>query len=78
MKLTRRGRDWLLILLTVLGLHYLMMALHLFLSAGSFSFSALGELISQRLMEPGDATRYIDIAQHGYVTQGENAINLVL
>ena len=77
MKLTRRGRDWLLILLTVLGLHYLMMALHLFLSAGSFSFSALGELISQRLMEPGDATRYIDIAQHGYVTQGENAINLV-
>ena len=77
MKLTRRGRDWLLIAATVLSLHYLVMALHLFLSDGSFSFSALAELISQRLMEPGDATRYIDIAQHGYVTGGENAINLV-
>ena len=77
MRLTRRGRDWLLIAAAVLGLHYLVMALHLFISNGSFSFSALGELISQRLMEPGDATRYIDIAQHGYVTQGENAINLV-
>ena len=39
MKLTKRGRDWLLIVATVLGLHYLMMALHLFISVGSFSFS---------------------------------------
>ena len=77
MKLTQRGRDWLLIAAASLSLHYLVMVLHLFLSNGAFSFSALGELISQRLMEPGDATRYIDIAQHGYVTQGENAINLV-
>ncbi|MBR3107908.1 MAG: hypothetical protein IKH30_12130 [Clostridia bacterium] len=75
--LTKRGRTWLTVFLSTLALHYLMLALHLLTASGSFSFQQLGELIVKRLMEPGDATRYIDVAQHGYVTQGENAINLV-
>ena len=75
--LKTRGRDWLLVVAFSLGLHYLVMALHLLVQSGSFSFEQLGGLISDRLMQPGDATRYIDVAQHGYVTQGENMINLV-
>lgn len=75
--MTKRGWTWLAVFFCALGLHYLMLALHLLTANGSFSFQQLGELIQHRLMEPGDATRYIDIAQHGYVTQGENAINLV-
>lgn len=75
--LKKRGFDWLMIVLAVLALHYLSMVLHLLISSGSFSFGQLGDLIVRRLMEPGDATRYIDIARHGYVTTGENAINLV-
>ena len=76
-RLKKRWLDWLLILAFTLGLHYLAMALHLLIESGSFSFDQLGGLIAGRLMEPGDATRYIDVAQHGYVTQGENMINLV-
>ncbi len=75
--LKTKGRDWLLVVLTVLLLHYLALALHIVITSGSFSFEKLGDLIEGRLMEPGDATRYIDIARHGYVTTGENAINLV-
>ena len=60
-----------------LALHYLMLVLSLVLRESGFSFSALGELLRARLMEPGDATRYVDIAQHGYTVVGENAINLV-
>ena len=75
--LKKRARDWCVIVLSVLAVHYLSMVLHLLLRYGAFSFDLLGDLIKRRLMEPGDATRYIDIAQHGYVTSGENAINLV-
>lgn len=75
--LKKRGWTWCAVFFSALGLHYLMMGLHLLTASGSFSFAQMGELIRQRLMEPGDATRYVDIAQHGYVTQGENAINLV-
>ncbi len=75
--LKKRWLDWLLILVFTLGLHYLALSLHLLIESGLFSFRQLGELIAKRLMEPGDATRYIDVAQHRYVTQGENAINLV-
>ena len=75
--LKKRGRDWIMIVLAVLAVHYLSMALHLLINYGAFSFDQLGNLIVRRLMEPGDATRYVDIAQHGYVTTGENAINLV-
>ena len=72
-----RWLTWLRIVLTVLGVHYGMMALALILLEGSFSFDALGRMIRERLMAPGDAVRYLDIAQNGYVRSGENAINLV-
>ena len=75
--LKKRAWTWLAVFSSVLALHYLMLALHLLTAGGSFSFQQLSDLIQRRLMEPGDATRYIDVAQHGYVTQGENAINLV-
>ena len=44
---------------------------------GSFSLQGFSDMFWQRLTEPGDATRYLDIAQNGYVTEGENKINLV-
>lgn len=73
----KRLKTWLLVALTSLGLHYLMLILgHIFLSGG-FSWNGLAALIRERLTEPGDATRYLDIAQNGYVKTGENAINLV-
>ena len=75
--LTKRVWTWLAVFFSVLALHYVMLALHLLTTGSPFSFQQLSDLIQRRLMEPGDATRYIDVAQHGYVTQGENAINLV-
>lgn len=69
-------RTWLLVAAGSLGIHYLMLLLASFALHG-FSLSALWDTAIQRLTTPGDATRYLDIAQNGYVTEGENAINLV-
>ena len=73
----KRFGKWLLIAGVSLGLHYLMLVLALFFLKGGFSWAALGQLIQERLTEPGDAPRYLDIAMNGYVRTGENAINLV-
>ena len=73
----KRLRAWGLIALVSLGLHWLMLIFGCALISESFSLHGLGEMIRDRLASPGDATRYLDIAQHGYVREGENAINLV-
>jgi len=70
-------RRWLSVAMMSLGLHYLMLILASWLLSGRFSFSGLWQLMLDRLTQPGDAVRYLDIAQNGYVAQGENAINLV-
>ena len=72
-----KGKTWLLILAVSLGLHYLMLLLAGVLLSGGFSFREIGDLLLRRWTEPGDATRYLDLAANGYVTEGENAINLV-
>ena len=73
-----RLRTWLLIAAAVLGVHYLTLILSVILCQNDgFSFSGLGQMIQSRLTEPGDAVRYLDVAQNGYVREGENAINLV-
>ena len=73
----KKYKTWLLIAFASLGLHYLMLfSAHLVIS-GHFSWAELWQLAVSRLTEPGDATRYLDIAQNGYVQIGENAINLV-
>lgn len=73
----KRIRTWLLIGGASLGLHYLMLILAHILISGHFSWPELWELAVRRLTEPGDATRYVDIALNGYTKTGENAINLV-
>lgn len=70
-------KEWLAVAGLSLLLHYLMLVLAHILLTGSFSFSGMWQLMMDRLTQPGDAVRYLDIAQNGYVTQGENAINLV-
>ncbi len=70
-------RARLLIAMYCLGIQYLTLILSLVLVKGSFSFQGLMELIRERLTEPGDAVRYLDLAENGYVREGENAINLV-
>lgn len=55
-----------------LGLHLLMLLL-----AALFTAQSPAALFSSRLLTPGDAVRYLDLAQNGYVTNGENQINLV-
>lgn len=73
----RKWKTWLLIASASLGLHYFMIILAQIVLNGGFSFPALFALLEQRLTLPGDAVRYLDIAQNGYVAEGENAINLV-
>ena len=73
----KRGRTWCLIALTSLGLHYLMLMIASVHTSGGISFAQMGDMLLRRWTEPGDATRYLDIAKNGYVTTGENAINLV-
>lgn len=68
---------WGKIVLVSLGLHYLVLILSLLLKEGGLSFAGLHRLILERLTQPGDAVRYLDIAKNGYVSEGENAINLV-
>jgi len=70
-----RLRMWLAVGGMSLLIHYLMILLAQFLISGSFN--GIGKLIADRLTMPGDAERYLDIAKNGYVTAGENAINLV-
>ena len=73
----KKIKTWLLIACASLGLHYLMLILAHLVITGHFSWAELWQLAVSRLTEPGDATRYLDIAQNGYVKTGENAINLV-
>ena len=73
----KKIKTWLLIACASLGLHYLMLVLAHLVISGHFSWAELWHLAVTRLTEPGDATRYLDIAQNGYVKTGENAINLV-
>ncbi len=75
--LASKARKWLAIAGMCLGVHYLMLILSHILISGSFSFQGLWDLAVQRWTTPGDATRYLDIAENGYVHSGENAINLV-
>ncbi len=72
-----KGAAWAGVFLASLGVHYLLLVLFLLITQGGFSWVGLSELLQSRLLDPGDATRYIDLARHGYVTEGENAINLV-
>ena len=73
----KRWIAWLSVAGAALGVHYLMLILACFAIQGGFSFSGLAQLIHDRLTQPGDAVRYLDIAKNGYVRAGENAINLV-
>ena len=68
---------WVWVFLSVLGVHYWMILLAHVLTSGHLSITGLWQMMVQRLAEPGDATRYLDIAGNGYVKTGENAINLV-
>ena len=56
---------------------YLAILLAWVLSSGGQGSVSIFQMMKDRLTVPGDAVRYIDIAQHGYVKEGENAINLV-
>lgn len=76
-KLKKKWPLWLGVGAFVLGTHYLMIVIAQIMLSGSFSFSGLGDLIINRLTQPGDAPRYLDIAENGYTATGENAINLV-
>lgn len=76
-RLHPRARTHLLIVFFCLGIQYLTLILSLLLVKGNVSLQGLAELIRERLTEPGDAVRYLDIAENGYVREGENAINLV-
>ena len=68
---------WLKLFALSLGLHYFMLILAQIILSGGFSISGLVHMIRERLTEPGDAFRYLEIAQNGYTAVGENAINLV-
>ena len=74
---TARLKTWIGIFVSSLGIHYLLLLLSSVLLLEPFSLSGLWEMTVHRLTEPGDATRYLDIAVNGYVASGENAINLV-
>lgn len=71
------NKTHLAIVAVTLGLHYFVILLAWLLTQYSNGFPALFQMIVDRLTVPGDAVRYIDIAQNGYVKEGENAINLV-
>ena len=60
-----------------LGAHYLMLILAQWTLSGHLSWAGIWDLAVRRFTEPGDASRYLDIAKNGYVKTGENAINLV-
>lgn len=72
-----RYMSWAAVAAACVGIHYMMLLMFLAMDGQGITYPVFSKLIQSRLMEPGDATRYIDIAQNGYVTQGENAINLV-
>ena len=75
--LKKKWPVWLAVAGLCLGLHYLVLVLCRIVCNGGFSLQGFSDMFWQRLTEPGDATRYLDIAQNGYVTEGENKINLV-
>lgn len=70
-------RVWMAIAGVCLGLHYLVALLAQAFMSGDLSPAAVLSILKNRLTTPGDASRYLDIAQNGYVVEGENAINLV-
>lgn len=76
-RLKKRWPVWLGIILAAWGIHDLVLVLSSVFVQGSLSLPGIVDLIGQRLTEPGDAVRYLDIAKNGYTAVGENAINLV-
>ena len=72
----RRIRTWIGVAAVSLAVHYLMLILSCAVT-GSLTWQRLWDMLVQRWTTPGDATRYLDIAENGYTTEGENAINLV-
>lgn len=73
----KRLAAWLLAAFTGLSLHYLLLVIGCLITKGDLSPASFLALMTERLTQPGDAVRYLDIAENGYVTEGENAINLV-
>lgn len=67
-----RLRIWLPLLLMAFGFRYILLICTAWMREMPFA-----QLLWERLTEPGDAPRYLDIALNGYVREGENAINLV-
>lgn len=73
----KRWVTWLGIGLFVLLLHDVMLLMGCLITRGECGFAAFQSLVGERLTEPGDAVRYLQIAREGYVTEGADAINLV-
>lgn len=73
----KKARGWVRIAAMCLGVHYLILIAAYLVMEGEFSLGGLWSALVSRLTEPGDATRYLDIARNGYAAEGENAINLV-
>ena len=69
---TARLTIWLTLLLMAFGFRYILLLFAAWMREMPFA-----QLLWERLTEPGDAPRYLDIALNGYVREGENAINLV-
>ena len=69
---TARLKIWLPLLLMAFGFRYFLLLCTAWVRDMPFA-----QLLWERLTEPGDAPRYLDIALNGYVREGENAINLV-
>ena len=70
-------RSWLMVAAVSLFIHYLALALGQMVLNSGFSLHGFFQTLYQRFSQAGDTTRYMDIAQNGYVTEGENQINLV-
>ena len=68
---------WILAGFAALLIHDVMLLGGCLLIHGNLSMESLKTLIWDRLTMPGDAQRYLQIAGEGYVTEGENVINLV-
>lgn len=73
----KRWIAWGKMALFVLLAHDLMLLMGCLMIKGNVQFQSLSALILERLTVPGDAQRYLQIAEDGYVTQGADQINLV-
>lgn len=69
--------EWLAAGILALLLHDVMLVMGCVIIRDGFSLEGLFALIRERLAEPGDAVRYLQIAAEGYQKTGPDAINLV-